>query len=241
MSGSHSSSSTRIKDITPEEYKALRAPTAARLAEFLNASGFDYGGPLAAGMTGDEVGSLARLNDTSGRLNPELENLILRTAGGEFLQDVPNNPFLGGAIDFVRRQVEDAFDLESAQNRSLFSRAGHKISQSSPFSDAQSRLEIDRQDRLADQIAGLALPLFEAERARMNEASTRGVELVNSQLANLEANALPRMIADLGVERGQQLFTDRLNRLIQAFSILGDVTSQFMQRSSSKSSSGGVL
>jgi hypothetical protein len=239
-SESRSRSSSKTKDITPEEFTGLRRPFADSLRGFLSAEGGQYPGELVAPITGDELGAIAGIGDTFDRFLASYQPGLEATARGDFLRDVPNNPFLGGAIDFIRRSVNDAFDAESASRRALFSRAGQVIQESSPFSESQSRLEVDRQDRLASQIAGAALPLYEAERQRQFGAADQAKAVLEASRGVLEAKALPRLIADLGVERGQALFTERLNRLLALFGVLDSATFKTGQFAGSKSLSFGM-
>jgi hypothetical protein len=209
------------------------------LSEFLAGRGGEYGGELAAPISADELASIARLGAADESFNAAFLPQLEATARGDYLTALPSNPFLGGAIDFIRRSVNDAFDVESAKQRALFSRAGHSIQESSPFSDAASRLEIDRQDRLASQISGAVLPLYESERARQADAANQARTVLENSRSVLEARALPRLIADLGIERGQALFSERLNRLLALFQTLGDVTFRTGQNARSSSTSFG--
>lgn len=241
MSGSRSQSRSRTRDITPPEFKALRGPFAAGLSGLLATGGGEFGGDLVAPITAAEESRLAQLSTQADDLFSAILPEIQATARGDFLANAPSNPFLRGGIDFITQSVNDAFDQEAASLRTLFSRAGQPIQESSPFSTAQSRLEIDRQDRLTDQIAGLVLPFFESERQRQASAVDQARSALEAQQGVLEAVALPRLIADLGVERGQQLFTERLNRLLGLFGILESATFRPGEKSGSKTAQGGVL
>lgn len=62
---------------------------------------------------------------------------------------------------------------------------------------------------------------------------------VNTLVNNLQAQALPRLIDDLGVERGMDAFNQRVNSLLSTLGIASGVTRPVVS-SSSTSSSGGI-
>lgn len=83
----------------------------------------------------------------------------------------------------------------------------------------------------------------EAERQRQQEAALAqpGVssQEINNLLANLQAQALPRTIQDLGIERGLEQFNNQVNALLSTLGITAGVTRPVVGNTSS-SSSGGV-
>lgn len=62
---------------------------------------------------------------------------------------------------------------------------------------------------------------------------------VNTMIQNLNAQALPRLIQDLGVERGMEVYNNNINSILAGLGIAAGTTRPVIANSSS-SSSGGI-
>lgn len=184
------------------------------------------------------------------------------------------NPFLAGAIEAAQRPLIENFqDVVAPALRAQFTTAGQQIQGqgSSPFQLAAARAQSGLANALGDIGAELAFQdlaqrqqlgsqEFQQGRAlqTQQELAGRGQQLdavsqaagidrqqLESVLANLEAQALPRMIEQLGIERGLEEFRRREEQLLQAIQLAGGLAGpNIAQRSvgrSSASESPGLL
>lgn len=96
----------------------------------------------------------------------------------------------------------------------------------------------DIAQRAAEVGAGLAFDQRENERGRQQEAIQLGQQEVQTLTQNLQAQALPRLIEELGIERGLAEFQNRMNALLQALAVVsGSPISQVGQVSRGESDS----
>jgi hypothetical protein len=258
MAGSKAKSSTTIKDKQAEEFKALRGP----FADLLSGSMGDIGSLLSGNLTfggsgfdvnnyrsnlqGPELDAFRALQEGyAGGPNDRLrEDLVGRTLSGDFLSP-ENNPGLRDLIGYTNQGINDTFNSEDLAQRSLFARAGQVLPESSPFAQAQGDLASARLDAIGKNVAQITSGAYEAERGRQVQAvdqSRSDAEFEFSrQLEYLQATALPRLIDEVGFERGFQEFNNRVTVLAQALGLLGQVTAPALGTVGKTSSSGGGL
>jgi hypothetical protein len=234
---SKSSSSSESRDRTPAEFQALRGPVADLFrSSFGDISSF-LGGDLGFGgvsgsdldlyrapITGGEREQLGRLTGLSGGSRNEglSEDLLGSTLRGDFLRP-GSNPALGDVLRYTMQAINDAYNSQGLESSALFSRAGHRLDESSPFAQAQADLSKSRLDAIGRSTSEILFSGYEAERSRQLQA-------VEQQRANaafefdrqtkvFEASALPRLIDELGYERAFTEFSARLNALSQALGL----------------------
>jgi len=234
---SKSTSASESRDRTPSEYKGLRDPLAnlfrassADISSFLGGdlgfggvSGSDLG-LYRAPMTPGERSSLSDLGGLAGGSRNEglSEDLLGSTLRGDFLRP-GSNPALGDVIRYTMQAINDAYNSQGLESSALFSRAGHRLDESSPFAQAQADLSKSRLDAIGRSTSEILFSGYEAERSRQLQA-------VEQQRANaafefdrqtkvFEASALPRLIDELGYERAFTEFSARLNALSQALGL----------------------
>jgi hypothetical protein len=177
-----------------------------------------------AGMTAQETAGLKQLGAraTPG-MTPE-KQLLNQTVKGRYLGD---NPFLQQYIQEAQRSTAQTY--EEVLGRTLpgqFTKAGQQVQpgQSSAFDRAaaiQSR-------GLADALGGIATNIgfgaYESERERQQEAATQRAAIrqqeVEATLQNLQAQALPRLIQEKGLEQGRAEFNRRSTMLLQLLQIM---------------------
>lgn len=243
------------RDIQAPEFEALRPLISGSLAGLITSGG----GPIFGGVDNLDLfrvpispGELEALDavrgSAAGSPTEHAADLFLRqTLGGDFL-DPESNPGLSGVLDTVTRRINEVFDEEELAERALFSRAGGRIQDSSPFARARAVQDRARLNAVGDAVANVLNVNFQREQDRRSQAvrQAREVATFNFQRAvqRLQAEALPRLIDQFGVTEGLQEFRRRVQVLqtaigggIEATRV---VPGQFAS-AESKSSGGGVL
>lgn len=193
-----------------------------------------YGGPLAAGMTGNEGDLLKNLMTmqnqgggvagTNDYLRSVLSGSFLPGQGG-------GNPFLAAAIEAAQRPTLEG--LERTLSRALpgyFTANGHMISPnnkgqggSSAFDRAAAIATEGAARAVGDIATNISSQNYENERNRQTQAVQLSQQEVQNTVTNLQAQALPRMIQELGIERGLSLFQSNITSLLQLLQSLGGI------------------
>jgi hypothetical protein len=255
MSGSQSRG--RAADKQAREFKDLRPEMAdliggsfGDISNFMSGNlGFEGAGidldqfraPMTLGET-DALGDLGTLN--AGSENEMLSSdLMRRTLSGDFLSR-DSNPEMMDLIRFTNKEINSAFNDQGLATKSLFARAGQSLPESSPFSEAAAKLESGRLDAIGKNVSTIAAANYQAERDRQVQAveqtrASAGFEF-QRQLEFLRANALPRLIDEIGFDRAFTEFQTRLAALSQALGIAAGITSPALGIET-KASGGGVL
>ena len=255
-----SRSSSKTKDLQAQQFKDLRGPYADVLAgafpyltDFFS-GGEQFGGvddgrldDLRAPMTPGEEGALNRLNfQLAGDPNQILsDELIGSTLRGEYLSP-ETNPGFADLLSYTNRAISDEFNKEDLEQRALFARAGQDLPESSPFAQASVDLSKARMDAIGRNTAALTSGIYESERGRQVQAieqrrANASFEF-ERQFEGLQANALPRLIDEIGFERGFAEYKSRIDSLMLALGITADVTAPALgtfSRGSSFTQSGG--
>ena len=226
--GSSSGSSTsKPVDTTPAEFKELRDPFADVLQTLWGGTGKpaslagvpEFAGPLAAPITQQETDLLGQFA-TSDPLAQARRSLLTGTLGGAYLPGQPNaNPFLQAAIEAAQRPTLDA--LVQTLSRTLpgrFTQAGQFVQPkgSSAFDTAAAYASSGADKALADIASNMSFGAYESERGRQTQAIQLGQSEVDTTVKMLQASALPRLIQDLGIERGLKEFDTRIAFLLEA-------------------------
>lgn len=220
--GSESKQISIPVDTTPAELRALRKPFVDTLTSlFESGGGPSYEGPLVAPITDAEQAMLLQLQQSGmGR-----QGLIEDTIAGRFLPGQEGaNPFLDAAIRAAQRPTLEG--LEETLSRTLpgrFTQAGHftQPQGSSAFDRAAAIATRGAADALADIATNMSFGAYESERGRQQQAIQLGQMEVDTMIKNLQAQALPRLIEDLGIERGIREYETRTQALMQ---LLGTLT-----------------
>lgn len=239
---SASQSKSKSKDMTPSAYRALRWPVMGQLSSIMATGGGPrYEGPLVAGLTADElagIGSanmLARSNPSAGVSRTELE----RTIRGGYLTP-ESNPFLRASIEAAQRPTLEAFEDAIAADRAAFAGAGQSVNASSPFAYARGLAERGLANALGDISTRIAGSAYESERARQLQATGALEEIDRGEMQRtmdaLQASALPRLIEQLGYDKGLEEFRRRQEMLFQAIGLAGQLSSPTLGSFSSASS-----
>lgn len=204
-----------------------------------------YNGPLTAGLGANEqttLNALMNQQKTGGASNPANVALLdlIKTGGGM-------NPFLDAAIKAAQRPTLQG--LEETLTRDLpgrFTQAGQFIQPqgSSAFDRAAAIATRGAADANADIATNMSYQNYNAGQDRKLDAakSLPGVQAteIDNLIKNLQAQALPRLIQDQGIDRGLALFKDRVDNLLKTLGITAGVTQPTIaQDQKSKSSQFG--
>jgi len=224
-----SKSESQAKDKQAQAFKELRRPTSNLLGGLVGQSTGpadplggvpQYNGPFAAGLGANEQALLAGLmTEGAGR-----QGLIGDTISGQYLG---SNPHLQSAIESAQRPTLQAY--EELLGRVLpgqFTQAGQMTQpgQSSPFTRAAAIQSRGLADSLGDIATKISFGAYESERERQQGAVQLGQQEVQTTLQNLQAQALPRMIEQMGIEGGLKEFQRRNEQLMQILSIIANVS-----------------
>lgn len=234
---SSSQASSKPIDITPEDYEALR-PDFAQAYQSLLSGGPQYQGQTTAGLSDQEQSFLSQIGGAAGPSS-------LQGAASNRLQSIINggsNPYLEQQVAAATRPIGERLNESLDANNRRFTLAGQQTQpQGSSAFDREQRLSVRDADRQAGDVeARIRGAAYENERSRQLQASLQQPQFdqanLNKQIDGLKASALPRLIQDQGIDRGLQLFRDRINTIIAA---LGGapLTSQFGTQSQSSSES----
>jgi hypothetical protein len=181
----------------------------------------DTGQPLAAPIAGGEQQLLDKLlaqgNDTT------TQDYLSRVIRGEFLPGgEQQNPFLRAAIEAAQRPTLEA--LEETLSRTLpgrFTSAGQFVQPkgSSAFDRAAAIATRGASQTMGDIAAKISAGAYDTERTAQQQAVQLSQQEVETTIANLNAQALPRLIQELGIERGIAEYNTRLQTVLQALSV----------------------
>lgn len=231
-SGGSSKSKTKAKDLTPKQFRALRPEFGEELSSTLFGTGTSGG--VFSGLQG-EAPSL-----TQGTLDPNafargissqeqaLVDQIFGNAFGspetaaadQFRTDTISGRFLEpdeATRAAFFRPIEQAFEQGRREDLGTFTQAGHIASTSSPFARERRLGQRDFANALADAEVQLRQPALERQFAASQEANAQDAQRASTAVQRLQAVALPRLVEDLGVERGLQVYQQRVAQLMQLF------------------------
>ena len=249
--GGHSSSSSTPTDVTPAVIAGLRDPYTNILkglfAGGLGAAGTpaqnplsgipQYQGDLAAPLTQAEQDFLTQLQQLGGGAGSDL---LAKTAAGAFVpQNGQLDPFTSAAIQSAiapfQRQQEEFLrrTLPAAQVQAGQVFGPGASSAASRFGAVESA---DIAQRAAEAAGTLALNQYQQERTNQQNTIALGQQEVQTTINNLQAQALPRLIQELGIERGLSEFQNRINALLQALAVVSGNVVNVAQTSQSSSS-----
>jgi len=220
-------------DLTPQPFKDLQQPFADALQSFLTTQGGpEYTGPLNANIGANEQTLLDSLMAQTGA-GTARSGVINDTLAGKFLPGgAGSNPFLEAAIKAAQRPTLEG--LTETLSRALpgrFTANGQFIQPntggqggSSAFDRAAGIATRGAASALGDIATNMSFGGYEAERGRQENAVSLSRAEVDSTVTNLQAQALPRLIQELGIERGLAEFQRRTTSLLEVLKTIGGVT-----------------
>lgn len=241
----------RVEDITPSQFRNLRGPTAGALQGILEGGGVPaFEGPMFAPITGTEQNLVDQIGQMAGQrseLTDAARQQMQQTISGANLSP-ESNPFLAQTIDAASRPIIENFEQDTLPGlRSLFTRSGQQVQNlgSSPFAEALARERVGVANALGDVGTEIAGQNFQAERSRQQQATQAAPQFDRAELdrvvQGLQSVALPRMIEQLGIDRGLEEFRRRQQSLLQAIQAAGSLGSpQTVQTPGTQGSTGLV-
>lgn len=268
MGGSVTRSRTSIKDRTPEELAALQGLLGETFASIFGGSLEQTGGgtrnPVFSFVPSGEnpftgvAGGFTGVSDPSlfaAQLSPEEEAAVARIAaegGGtpetqaasDLRQRIISGEFLepdARTREALQRPVLEAFEEARRGDVGAFTRAGQRIQESSPFFRARGLAERG----LANALGDIEVNLREAERGRQFQAAQQAEAIdatrAATQIQRLQATALPRLVEDLGVQRGIEEFNRRMQTLLTILGLVGEVSRPVLAAAPSTQRVGGGI
>lgn len=226
--GSKSKSKSSVADLTPVEFAGLRPEVAEALQQLITSGGGPTApGPMVAPITGNEQTLLSQLQagSTSTPAQAAGTDLLTSTIQGQFL-DPASNPFLQAAIQGQQQRLAENFRLvEAPLLQSRFTAAGQNIQpQGSSAFDTAAAIALRGLTQAQGDIATqLTAANFAAERDRQMQAVTQAQAISSDEtqrvVQTLQAQALPRLIEQMGIDRGLEEFRRRMELLLAALGI----------------------
>ncbi len=222
-----SQSTSKPVDLTPDAYAGLRAPLATELTKFLGNGGTpQYQGPLTTSLGGNEQTVLDQLMRQTGP-NTARGDYLDKTLGGNYLPgQAGSNPFLQASIEAAQRPTFQA--LEETRGRTLpgrFTQAGQftQPQGSSAFDRAAAIATRGATQAAADIATNLSSRAYDTERQLQQGAVGLSQAEVDKTVTNLQAQALPRLIQDQGIDRALSLFKERTQSLLDVLKTIAGV------------------
>ena len=215
-----SKSSSTVNDAQDPYYQALRYDVASKYRPILQ-GGLDavpkFEGPLVTPITSGEQSALgsAMEFDPTNPLHKAITQSWNDTNAGRYLRP-ETNPALQASYQRAVNPALQYGDVRAAENA-----PNANTPAANPFSDISAARTADRANLSADSAGRFYGRNYTAERGRMGEALQAGGQYGLQEAAlkfdtltkQLQFSALPRMIEDLGVERGLQEYKLKLDFL----------------------------
>lgn len=215
-----------------------------------------FQGPLAAGMSGNEGSTLATLMQQQGQgggaagTNDYLANVL---RGGMMPGSPGGNPFLNSAITGAQRTtMNNLTDTLSKSLPGYFTANGQMISPnnngqggSSAFDSAAATATQGAANAMGDIASNMSNNAYNTGVQQMQGAAQLSQAEVSNTINNLQAQALPRMIQQMGITNGLQLYQTNLTGVLTLLNTLGGiakpVVGQVGQSTGEASSTPGIL
>lgn len=243
-SSQQSQSTSTPTDMTPDAYKTLRQPLTDSLTSLLSTGGPSYSGPLNAPIGANEQTQLGNLMGQNGP-GTARSSLLDQTLQGNFLPGQPGgNPFLQDAITAAQRPTME--NLQETLSRSLpgrFTQNGQMVQPqgSSAFDRAAAIATRGATQAMSDIATNMSSNAYTTERANQQNAIPLSQQEVQTGIANLQAQALPRMIQELGIERGLAQFQQHTQNLLQILSMIGGVAAPVIAQTAQSTGEGNSM
>lgn len=216
---------SQVVDTTPDAFANLRPSIAGGLESQIQ-GGSQFQGPFTASLGPREQTLLDQaFGQTQAQPGTQTAiNTLQQTAGGSM--DPAQNPFLQAQIETAQRPILEQFNEQiTPAMRARFTQAGQQVQGegSSPFQMAAARA----QSGLANALGDVGTQVVGQERQRQQQAAMAlpGIERTQLEtvLQGLEAQALPRLVEQFGIDRGLEEFRRREQQLMQALQLASGV------------------
>lgn len=224
---SFGSKSAAPVDVQAEEFKGLRGSAANLIGAFF---GFPGAGSAAAagspfaGLRFDPSAYATPISNEENSLVKNIYNRALSGAPGVAAADNLRRDIIGGAflepdsrtLQTIYRPAIQAYEDTVKNVSGAFTRAGHRTQESSPFAQARARAD----EGLSNALFDATTSIREAERGRQFQTALAEPQLegqnISNYIQNLQAVALPRLVAQQGIDKGLADFNQKLQFLLAA-------------------------
>lgn len=237
-------------DATPADVSAFRQNVFfPAIQSYLESGGGpDYSGPLNAPIGANEQNLLDLLMaDASGGPNSR-QQLLSNTLAGNFLPGGPNaNPFMDAAVQAAQRSTKDAlFDVLDRTLPGRFTAAGQFVQPqgTSNFDREAGNVAIRGAQALGDIASKMYGEGYQFERGQQTQAIQLSQQEVDTTIKNLQAQALPRLIEEVGIDRAIDLFKSKSQNYLQALQIAtgaGGMVNIGQQSEGTSKAYGGII
>lgn len=217
-----------IVDVNPSAFQNLAGPVAGATGGLITSGGGPGAPqPFAAPVTGNENALLNQIfqQSTAPGLTAGARDALGATIRGDFLSP-DSNPFLADTIRAAQRPLVETFqDITIPNIQSSFIRSGQDITPrgSSAFDRSAAIASRGFANALADIGTNLAGQNFARERTAQVNAAQAAPQFeaadLNRLVTGLQQQALPRLVEQLGIDRGLAEFNRRINVLLDALKI----------------------
>lgn len=233
--GSNQTSSSAPVNMTPAPDAALQAPLANTLQTLMTTGGPTYTGPLTTPATANENTLLQQLMTTDPTApGSPTSTLLNNTLNGTYLTP-QSNPFLQAAITAAQRPTLEGLDQTLTRDLpGRFTQAGQSVQPqgSSAFDTAAAIASRGTANALGDIATNMSYQNYNDERNRQQAAIPMSQQQVATTIQNLQAQALPRLIQENGIDRGLQLFQQQSQQLLSILGLTAQVAAPVVANSS---------
>lgn len=257
-----------IGAVAPVGYKpqGTLADFAARLQGAQQTEGYDPNGnnPFVRGaIDAAQRSTMDNLSETVGRVlpgrftqaghfvNPEGSSAFDRAAGvatrgaaqemGDIAQTISYEAF-NAERDRQFTAEEGARTREAQQLASELERRGQYGEAARVRQQAAREAGAEREATATGNTLDREAQVREGALDRQQEAAVQGTAVRETELNNLikalEAQGLPRLVQESGIDRGTEMFNERMNQLLTTLGIVGGTTRPVQGQQSSQSSTG---
>lgn len=216
---SNSSSRNKAHDYVPKEYRKQRGFVASELQNQINGRVPGLEGPFVASLAPDEQSALAQFKANAfdpGGVGSAADAQLRSTLA----TNPKDNPFLQGAITAATRPILQDAQLQELRDRAQFTGTGQKIQGSTAFQENRNNAIRDTENRVTDAAAQLAF----AERSNQLQAVSLANSRLSEQREGIQALALPRLIEQLGIDKGNAELQRRFKVMEDALQTLAQLT-----------------
>lgn len=230
-----------LQGLSPDLASSLRT-----LLGQYGTTGPQYGGQTTAPITGNESSILDTIKSQVAPGN-DASTYIKSVLNGNYLPGSSNqNPYLQQAITAAQRPVLD--NLTQTLTRDLpgrFTQGGQFIQAntgenggSSAFDRAAAIATQSAANMSTDIAAKIGSDAYTNERQNQNTAAQLDQTQVQTTINALQAEALPRLIQQYGLDQGTKLFQTSTAALLQLLGQIGQVQSPTLANTSQSTSQG---
>lgn len=189
-----------------------------------------YQGPLNADITGAETDQLAKLNAATGP-GTVRDTYLNSEMNGDYLPGgAKGNPFTDAMIQSGQRRTMESLQEGLKNYAGQFTRGGQLIQDdtggqggSSAFTRAAAVLGRGAANTMGDIATGVLNNAYNTGRQLQQGAANLSMEDVKLMSQNLKDQALPRLIKELGIERGMEVFKNNVAAILETLRTVGGI------------------